>query len=158
MPILEDFLKKTLKDSSFRGSFEHKEKLKFCFISGGETTVNGGSINLMENEISKGGRCQEMTLAFEYMFTNLLNSLEASEFSLLFSSFGSDGIDGPTDAAGAYYLSESSLPESRSRNDEMLTFLKRHDSYNYYLKHDRLLKIGSAGTNVSDIQILLIEF
>ncbi|CAF0809031.1 unnamed protein product [Brachionus calyciflorus] len=107
-----------------------KDRVKIGLISGGETTVNMRECNT----IGKGGRNQELTLAFD---------------------FGSDGIDGPTDAAGAYYLYDSNFVRN---TQEMLEFLSIHDSYNYFLKYDRLLKTGSTGTNVSDLNLLLINF
>ena len=97
-----------------------------------------------------------MTLSFENTIKTLSSKADDS-YSLLFSSFGSDGIDGPTDAAGAFYLKEST-EELQANYEEMNEFLSRHDSYNYFSKNNRLIKIGPTGTNVSDIQILLIEF
>ena len=78
-------------------------------------------------------------------------TLSLTRYNLLFSSFGSDGIDGPTDAARAFYLKES-----QTNYGEMNGFLSPHDSYNYFSKNNRLIKIGPTGTNVSDIHILLI--
>lgn len=158
--ILNKFLKEIINNDSFRPNFLGHDKIgkttKLCLIAGGETTVTGGDINLMTSQTSKGGRCQEMTLSFENAIKTLLDQT-SDGFSLLFSSFGSDGIDGPTDAAGAIFLKEAS-EDMQSNNDEINEFLSRHDSYNYFFKYDRLIKIGPTGTNVSDIQILLFEF
>ncbi len=150
---MKEFLEEILKNN-FRHKFKFEKGKRICLITGGETIVSGGEINLMTSSSSKGGRCQEMTLAFEYTI-NLINKIGALDLSeLLFSSFGSDGIDGPTDAAGAF-----SLLNNKNRDSEIMEqFLKRHDSYNYFLKEERLIKTGSTGTNVSDIQILLVEF
>ena len=153
LSLLEQFLFETLKEENTRKKLSLNKACKVCLIAGGETTVTGGAVQLMNTDTSKGGRCQEMALAFEYMNRILPDSSIRS--SLLFSSFGSDGIDGPTDAAGAFYFKENT---SQPETAEIREFLSRHDSYNYYLKHNRLIRIGSTGTNVSDIQILLIEF
>ena len=73
----------------------------------------------------------------------------------IFSSFGTDGIDGPTDSAGAYVTSDEM--NDLSNLEKIYSYLLKHDSYNYYSEVDRLLKTGPTGSNVSDIQILTIE-
>ena len=138
-------------DKNFKEKILSEEKVKLCVISGGETTVN---MTKCQN-VGKGGRNQEMTLAFEYSFTKLMQNNKLNGLDLLFSSFGSDGIDGPTESAGAYYLYENNkIFDQKELND----YLERHDSYNYFAKYDRLINIGPTGTNVSDLQILLINF
>lgn len=118
-------------------------------------------------EKSRGGRNQEITLAFEYLFGELTtredhhhqkasSSSAATSTELVFSSFGSDGSDGPTDAAGAYY----EYPADCSEFDPSFIhhYLHQHDSYHYFEGQKRLLKTGPTGTNVSDLQILLLKF
>lgn len=133
------------------------KKIKVCLISGGETTVNLKSVGSSQLDLSKGGRNQELTLAFELLFSQF--EVGNNELSLLFSSFGSDGIDGPTDAAGAYfeYYSESNVQKLPNYLEEIDSYLARHDSYNYFEKRDRLLITGPTGTNISDLQILLLN-
>jgi glycerate-2-kinase len=110
-----------------------------------------------------GGRNQELALSFK-LNTHLLsnvslnwlpcNSLNSSR--IVFTSFGTDGIDGPTDAAGAIV---SSPFKNITENDlsEIQRCLEQHNSYKYFENKDELIKIGHTGTNVSDLQILLID-
>lgn len=127
---------------------------KVCLLSGGETTVNLANAR----PDSKGGRNQEMTASFELAFVQMVEHLTdlTDRVEVLFSSFGTDGLDGPTDAAGAFY-------EYHKSNDtppiaEIKAHLDIHDTYNYLNPVQRLIKIGPTGTNVSDLQILLISF
>jgi len=153
---LKEFLEELFRNH-FREKFDFEKGSRVCLITGGETTVSGGEINLMNSMTStrsKGGRCQEMTLAFEYTINQMNKNAALNLGGLLFSSFGSDGIDGPTDAAGAFYL----LNNSTTDGEVIEEYLNRHDSYNYFLNEGRLIKIGPTGTNVSDIQVLLVEF
>jgi glycerate 2-kinase len=129
---------------------------KFCILTGGETTVrlSGG------NKDSLGGRNQEMTLAFKKelikfykQIYELNNCISIGKF--LFCSFGTDGIDGPTDAAGAI-VTDFCLNDENDI-DFINKCLTEHNSYRYFEKNNGLLKIGHTNTNVSDIQILLID-
>lgn len=112
-----------------------------CILAGGETTVtikNGG----------KGGRCQEMALSFAIETEGLED--------LLFLAAGTDGIDGPTDAAGAFADGDSVEKGSMKGMDARI-MLNSHDSYTFFNGIGDLLKIGQTGTNVMDIYILLVE-
>jgi glycerate-2-kinase len=126
---------------------------KFCILTGGETTVKlTGS-----TKESIGGRNQEMVLSFKIEFINLIKRLETStNGKFLFASLGSDGIDGPTDAAGAFITSTDIIDEN-NEFDFMNKCLREHDSYRYFDKSNGLIKVGHTGTNVSDIQMLLID-
>jgi hydroxypyruvate reductase/glycerate 2-kinase len=112
-----------------------------CIVAGGETTVtlkNGG----------KGGRCQEMALSF---------AIEAEDHEgVLFLAAGTDGIDGPTDAAGAF-ADGNSVEKASMQGMDARTMLDSHDSYTFFDGIDDLHKIGETGTNVMDIYILLAE-
>ena len=150
--IVKNFLNVILSDKFYNQSFN-----EICLISGGETTVN------LNNSDPKnlGGRNQELTLAFEYSFKQLVKFQEKENLKIncLFSSYGTDGIDGPTDAAGAYFIFDSLHDNDKdSILNEMNSSLLTHNSYSYYQRNSRLLKIGPTGTNVSDVQILLIKF
>jgi glycerate 2-kinase len=141
-------------------SLPRKKSIKVGLLSGGETTVNLSNCN----NLGVGGRNLEMTLAFEYVFQGLIKTRnedrensKRNDFSVVFGSFGTDGIDGPTNAAGAYFKLDNESAISHN-DDEMCNHLAKHDSYNYYLKHDRLLITGATGTNVSDVQVLLLSF
>ena len=123
---------------------------KICILTGGETTVKlAGS-----TKDSLGGRNQEMALSFKKELIDLYKShSHLSIGNFLFTSFGTDGIDGPTDAAGAIVSNLNLIDENEIALINKC--LKEHDSYHYF-KND-LIKIVHTGTNVSDIQILLIN-
>lgn len=116
-----------------------------CLLSGGETTVTvHGS--------GRGGRNQELALAFaiEVAYLNGVTLLSA----------GTDGTDGPNDAAGAQ-VDGATL--SRATTLDAQQYLSNNDSYGYFQLADELsgghahLKIGATGTNVMDMQILLLQ-
>jgi hydroxypyruvate reductase len=118
-----------------------------CIIAGGETTVTIKGSGL-------GGRNQEMALAF-------LNELkdqpdQGSDVPrIIFLSGGTDGNDGPTDAAGAF----ASLEIAAAGADSGLSiqdYLDNNDSYNYFKQTDGLLLTGPTNTNVCDVQIMLV--
>ena len=108
---------------------------KWCFLSGGETTVTLRGSGL-------GGRNQEFVLAAAI-------ALESTPGLTIFSA-GTDGIDGPTDAAGA--VAQSGARDVR----EAQTYLDKNDSYRYFERTGGLVKTGPTGTNVMDVRILLV--
>lgn len=110
-----------------------------CFIGGGETTVNLG------DSPGKGGRNQEFVLAF-------LHELGDRMDGVTILSGGTDGEDGPTDAAGAI-ADGLTLKNSLNPAD----YLNRHDAYNFFDQAGGLLKTGLTGTNVMDIRVMLIH-
>ena len=123
-----------------------KEKKPLCLIGAGETTTQ-----LCSNP-GKGGRNQEIILsaAIELCKLDISGNLE---FTLL--SAGTDGIDGPTDAAGAA-ISSTELSSFNVRNAE--DALLRNDSYNFFHSSGKgLIFTGPTGTNVMDIQLLTID-
>ena len=153
--VLKEFLNKLTINN-----FDHERVSKMCLIGGGETTVQ---LNTKHFNIGKslGGRNMEMSLAFQYVLKSLIAQFKTAKFNdfeLIFSSYGSDGIDGPTDSAGAFILLNANESNKNCELEEMETFLLEHNSYNYFSKYDKLIKTGPTGTNVSDLQILLIKF
>lgn len=115
-----------------------------CVLAGGETTVTlkGGGL---------GGRNQEMALA-------VLAALDPSRpghGDMVFLSAGTDGNDGPTDAAGAF-ASLALREKARAARLDPHDYLANNDSYHFFSGIDGLLKTGSTGTNVCDMQILLL--
>ncbi len=112
-----------------------------CIIVGGETsvTVKGNGI---------GGRNSEMALAFAIEITN------KNKISALFA--GTDGIDGVTNAAGAYCNETTGIKNKKTRINAK-DFLANNDSYNYFKKTGDLKITGPSGTNVNDIGIIFIE-
>lgn len=124
-----------------------KQKLETettAIVAGGETTVT-------VNGTGKGGRNQEMALAF---------ALAAEKHHLsgkwIFLSGGTDGRDGPTDAAGGIVDSDS-LSRMRKARINPENRLINNDSYSALKKSQDLLMTGATGTNVADLQILLIQ-
>lgn len=120
------------------------ENKKIAFITGGETTVT-----LRGN--GRGGRNQEMTVAF---------ALAAEKYELqghwVFLSGGTDGIDGVSPAAGGI-VDASTLQRMRKSGENPLALLENNDSYTALKSANDLLMTGATGTNVADLQILLIE-
>ena len=112
-----------------------------CFIAGGETVVR-----LVGK--GKGGRNQEIALGAAQGIAGLNNT---AVFSL-----GSDGTDGPTDAAGGYVDQDSAV---RLQELGLSTYavLEQNDAYHALQKLDSLLLTGPTGTNVNDISVLLIK-
>jgi glycerate 2-kinase len=110
-----------------------------CVISGGETTVT------IRGQ-GKGGRNQEFALASVIDIAGLEN--------VVILSAGTDGSDGPTDAAGAI-ADGTSLNRAMSKGLDPQACLRNNDSYRFFDALDDLVKTGPTGTNVADIQIIL---
>ncbi len=112
-----------------------------CLISGGETTVtvrgNG-----------KGGRNTELALSFA-------KEIEGVDGITLLSA-GTDGTDGPTDAAGAI-VNGKTVTRAKKLGLNPEKYLEDNDSYNFFKEIDSLLITGPTGTNVMDIQIIIVE-
>jgi glycerate-2-kinase len=77
-------------------------------------------------------------------------------FEWLALSIGTDGIDGPTDAAGAW-ADMSTLERSRKLRLDLEKYLARNDSYSFFKKTGNLIVTGPTGTNVCDVRIFLIK-
>lgn len=95
-----------------------------------------------------GGRNQQLALSFSYEFR--INGQAQVDTDILFLSCGTDGIDGPTDAAGAICDLEEDPNESKS-------YIENNDCYSFYKKYkggNNLVKIGHTGTNVMDIHLM----
>jgi len=111
-----------------------------CIIAGGEPTVT-------VKGKGKGGRNQELALAVAMEIAGLAGAL--------FISAGTDGTDGPTDAAGAIADWET-VSRAKSRNMDPAKYLAENDSYNFFYPLGDLIITGPTGTNVMDIHLLLI--
>ncbi len=117
------------------------DKGKLCFISGGETvvTVTGNG---------KGGRNTELALGFAMEVEGLK--------AVTMLSAGTDGTDGPTDAAGAI-VDGDTIVKARQAGLDPEEYLHNNDSYNFFREVDSLVIIGPTGTNVMDLQIIIIK-
>jgi len=115
-----------------------------CLIAGGETTVTlRGS--------GKGGRNQEMALAF----LAALGRAPAGGDGICFLSAGSDGNDGPTDAAGAF-ADLALCGRASALGLDPAKALAANDSYTFFSALGGLLKTGPTNTNVCDVQVLIV--
>lgn len=112
-----------------------------AFIIGGETVVH-------ITGKGKGGRNQEIALASSIGLSGLKDS---ACFSI-----GSDGTDGPTDAAGGY-VDEKSYSLLLDKGIKVEDVLKNNDSYNALKECNGLIITGPTGTNVNDVSVLLIK-
>ncbi len=112
-----------------------------CFIGGGETTV-------AVKGKGKGGRNQELALAAAIK----INGLQ----EVVILSAGTDGTDGPTDAAGAIADGQT-INRAKKQGLSAPDYLRQNDSYHFFKSLDDLLITGPTGTNVMDIQIVLVR-
>lgn len=110
-----------------------------CILSGGETTVT-------VRGAGKGGRNQEFALAA----TPGIEGLD----SVAVLSAGTDGTDGPTDAAGAI-ATGSTAARAQELGLSVAGYLANNDSYSFFEKLGDLVRTGPTGTNVMDIHVLL---
>lgn len=111
-----------------------------CLISGGETTVT-------VRGRGKGGRNQEFALAAAI-------AMQGMEGVVVLSA-GTDGTDGPTDAAGAL-ADGRTVERARGRGMDAEAALEENDSYAFFSALDDLVMTGPTNTNVMDIQLVLV--
>jgi hydroxypyruvate reductase len=112
-----------------------------CLVSSGETTVH-------VRGTGSGGRNQEFALA-------LVDRLASCPCSVAVS-IGTDGIDGPTDAAGALVDSDTGARAERLGLPAPQFFLNNNNAYPFFASLGDLIKTGPTHTNVGDLQILLL--
>ncbi|MFV0504798.1 MAG: glycerate kinase [Lachnospirales bacterium] len=122
------------------GKYNKDTKKPLAFIVGGETVVRLTGKGL-------GGRNQELALAAAEEIRGLNN--------IGLFSIGSDGTDGPTDAAGGYVDGESGL-KLMDMGVNIHSVLANNDSYNALKNIDGLILTGPTGTNVNDLAVLLV--
>lgn len=124
-----------------------------CLIWGGEPVVT-----LAANEArGLGGRNQQLVLA---ALERLLKKVPSNDFSqaagLAILSGGTDGEDGPTDAAGAL-LDESLLAAMLDRGLDPGDYLRRNDAYRFFEPLGGLIKTGPTDTNVCDVRVAVVS-
>lgn len=112
-----------------------------AFIVGGETVVHLTGKGM-------GGRNQEIALA-------AAPGLEGLKHTAIFS-IGSDGTDGPTDAAGGY-VDEHTSQKLKAQSISIDKVLQQNDAYHALEKTGGLIFTGPTGTNVNDVSVLLIK-
>ena len=114
---------------------------KLAFLAGGETVVHLTGKGL-------GGRNQELALAACEGLRGMKNAAVIS--------VGSDGTDGPTDAAGGY-VDGGSFDALKAAGFDLNTVLKNNDAWHALKAIDGLIVTGPTGTNVNDIAIALLD-
>jgi glycerate 2-kinase len=114
--------------------------LRRCVISSGETTVRvTGS--------GQGGRNQEFVLA-------LAEALSGMDDEVVAASVGTDGIDGPTDAAGAL-VDSTTFSRATALGVYPAAYLDDNNSYAFFDALGDLIRTGATGTNVGDLQVII---
>ena len=113
---------------------------KLAFLAGGETVVH-----LTGNGL--GGRNQELALAS----APGIEGLKAAVFSV-----GSDGTDGPTDAAGGY-VDGDTMQALRDKGLDLFRILADNDAYHALEAVNGLIMTGPTGTNVNDVAVALLQ-
>ena len=112
-----------------------------CIVSSGETTVH-------VTGAGKGGRNQEFALAA----AGVLAELDASA---MVASVGTDGIDGPTDAAGAI-ADPTTIARAHAAGLSPERHLSDNNAYAFFEALGDLIHTGPTGTNVGDLQVILL--
>lgn len=123
------------------GKSHQESKKSLAFLAGGETVVH-------LTGKGKGGRNQELALSAA---PGLCGLRDTAVFSV-----GSDGTDGPTDAAGGY-CDQQTEEILRQKGVEIHEVLKENDAYRALEQVEGLIRTGATGTNVNDVAVLLIR-
>lgn len=120
---------------------EHPVARPACVVAGGETTVT-------VRGDGKGGRNQELALAAAIELADMED--------VLILSAGTDGTDGPTDAAGAI-ADGSTLKRAAEKGLDARLFLARNDAYHLFEPLGDLITTGPTNTNVNDVMLVLVD-
>ena len=118
-----------------------KDGGRLCYIAGGETVVH-------LTGKGKGGRNQELALAAAPLLAGIP---DACVFSV-----GSDGTDGPTDAAGGY-VDGDTMECLKTKGLDVFAALKDNDAYAALAAAGGLIVTGPTGTNVNDVAVALLD-
>jgi glycerate 2-kinase len=117
------------------------EASRVCLLSAGETTVT-------VRGHGRGGRNQEFALG-------ALSWLDGFGRDAVLVSMGTDGVDGPTDAAGAI-ADTTTLTRARTIGRAPEAHLAENDAYHFFLPLGDLVMTGPTGTNVGDLQVVVV--
>jgi hydroxypyruvate reductase len=120
-----------------------------CLISGGEPTVR----LIDSNQRGRGGRNQQLVLA---ALARLTSDCEHSHEGIVLLSGGTDGEDGPTDAAGAFFDNDI-ITAMRAANLAPDDYLRRNDAYTFFEPLGALIHTGPTHTNVCDVRVVLTD-
>ncbi len=131
-----------------------------CLISGGEPVVR--LVDTAQRGL--GGRNQQLVLAallqlVETSGADDLMSPEALESiaGIALLSGGTDGEDGPTDAAGAIICGQETVRRIQHHQLDPAAFLRTNDAYHFFEQIDSLIKTGPTHTNVCDLRVVLVD-
>lgn len=113
-----------------------------CVIAAGETTVT-------VTGRGAGGRNQEFSFAMAQAMADL-------HLDAVGASIGTDGIDGPTDAAGAIADRHTFSRAHDAGIGDPLQYLTTNDTYTFFARTGDLIRTGPTGTNVGDLQVVLV--
>lgn len=133
---------RTVAEQLIKEALTYKAATPVCLLYGGETTVS------LKGR-GKGGRNQELALAASI-------ALQNTHRSITLLSAGTDGTDGPTDAAGAV-IDQTTYSKAVQEGMQPEQFLNNNDAYHFFEKQGGLIKTGPTHTNVMDVIVLLIE-
>jgi glycerate 2-kinase len=128
-------------ETSLKYKESKKENKPVCLLFGGEVTVK------MTGK-GAGGRNQHLALLSALMLQN--------NPGITILSGGTDGNDGPTDAAGAVVDSDT-IPAAQSKNIDPAKYLKAFDSYHFFKKAEGHIITGPTMTNVMDIIVVIVD-
>ena len=118
-----------------------KKHAPTCLLYGGETTVQVLGDGL-------GGRCQELALSFAIEIRGYEN--------VCLLAAGTDGRDGPTEAAGAI-VDGRTAKITQNQGLDPNVFLRNNNSYNFFRRRRACMFTGPSGTNVMDLMIVLVN-
>jgi len=118
-----------------------RHRRSVCVVASGETTVT------LTGKTGAGGRNQEFALAAALAM--------AKSGDVALASVGTDGIDGPTDAAGAI-VDALTIARAQAMGLDASAALARHDSHPFFKALGDLIVTGPTGTNVGDLQVCLV--
>ena len=116
-----------------------------CLLAGGELTVT------VKGQ-GRGGRNTEFVLASLVD----MEKAEVEGLDWLILSLGTDGIDGPTDAAGAW-ADARTIKTARALGLNAAEYLDDNDSYGFFKQTGNLIVTGPTGTNVMDLRVFLLR-
>jgi glycerate-2-kinase len=127
-----------------------------CLITGGEPTVKLAPVEVR----GKGGRNQQLVLAALVELVNAECGVRNAEWQagsgIAILSGGTDGEDGPTDAAGAV-LDKEVFGRMRLSKLDPADFLRRNDAYRFFDATGGLIKTGPTHTNVGDVRVVVVN-
>lgn len=124
-----------------------------AIVWGGEVHVTLHTRSGDDSNTPKGGPCQEFALAAGLHFSSLTND-HANAPVVAVGALSTDGVDGPTDAAGAIVSPDQFDGQRRHHAEEALD---QHKSYSFLREIGALVRTGPTGTNVNDLYIGIVN-